>query len=288
MSKIKKHHWFPFFHDAWVIGTLGLTFQQQGIYLRLLLMQFNDGHVDLGKLAKMYPAMTDEQNEDARRILEQYFVSIDDGPQFWNERLQEIMDEQQDKSERRGKQLERARAAKKSSVATSVTKAVTTTATKARKSAKKRTNATSVASTDTQRELELELELDTEPEIEEKKERKGVTKTQRASAKSQTFIDRWNKVADENPGKIAAIRQWTRNRQDTLRDACKDEAFEELWDEAVKKLPIPNRPGFNWQPTFEWTMKLKHLLRIVEGNYGQVEPTQADKMRDRVEGFLND
>lgn len=86
---------FLFYPGDWLGGTMGMTFEQKGCYLELLIMQFNSGK------------FTETQ---AQHILSTCFASVwhsikhkfsTDGSFFWNERLLEEVQKRKDFGESR-------------------------------------------------------------------------------------------------------------------------------------------------------------------------------------------
>lgn len=257
-----KHHWFPFYHDAWVIGTLDLSFQQQGIYLRLLLMQFNDGYVDLNKFLKMYRCLTEQERVDLNLVLKHFFQRCDNfGDAFRNLRLQEVMDEQLSKSERRTRQTAAARASKqkKAKAATEpVTEPVTESVTK--------------------RELELELEL--EPEKEKELSAPALASDEYAI---EDAVQSWNEAAKPHAN-LATVRAITDKRRRAWRIASSKPGFLASWKAGLKKIPVHNHGSFAWQPTFDWTLNEANITKLIEGNY---DAPQANDRKARVSKFIN-
>ncbi|MAI41360.1 MAG: hypothetical protein CMP95_02765 [Gammaproteobacteria bacterium] len=277
MTTNSKHHWFPLYHDAWVIGTLDLTFQQQGLYLRLLLMQFNDGYVDTVKFERIYPAMNEQEQDDYRLVMEYFFEQYGGGgDEFKNLRLEKVMAEQEKKTVKRGQQTKKARAAKKKKLRTG-TDNVTGTVTEPAAN-----NVTEhVTETVTERELELELERELELELEQEKELSAPTVA--SGFAIEIAVQKWNEAAATHKN-LAKVRAITDKRRRAWRTASKKPGFLANWEASLEKLPVHNHGSFSWQPTFDWTLNEANITKLCEGNY---DAPQANDREARITKFIN-
>ena len=288
MGQQKKHHWFPLYSDAWVVGTRVLSYRQQGIYLQLLILQFESSRQAIDRQRAARVLNIDADDADLNEVLREKFSTIhladDDGALtlhcYRNERMKETVEEQAEKSKKRSASLERARKSK---------------ARKAQQEAEgydelhsvtERSNSATLHS-DTGKELELELELELDS-----KERVTLNagKPRRVNKRAKQYMDSWNEVARAHD-QLTAIDTWSRRRQDKFRSLVKamgETRLGETWTRALAQLPIPNRESFKWQPTFDWCMSEANLLKLAEGNYSERKPAKSDneKRIERVNGFL--
>lgn len=269
----KKHHWFPLYHDAWIVGTRHMNYAEQGIYLNLLLLQFERGDLSMDVIDRYLPRAGDWENE-IQEILHDKFTKLPNGT-FRNERMATVTQEQQSKSEKRSRQTAAARASKQKKV-----KAVTDTVTE--------------SVTGRELELELETELEKEKDLELKLDDscanalrlKKVSLPAVASKDGiEVAITRWNKVASVRPG-IAAVRIATEKRRKKWNASVKKPGFLEAWRAALLKLPVANTQTFTWQPTFDWMLSLDNVTKLVEGNYDQANQEAA--RNSRVARFINE
>lgn len=310
MSKAKKHHWFPFYHDAWVIGTRHLSFEQQGIYLNLVLLQFDQGEVDLKRVEALWPHL--HATDLLHGVLDEFFTTTEERNQkedhlrfWWNTRLKEIMEEQAEKTAKRDKQLEQARAARSSpSVAPiPVTNAEPTPVTKP------------VTKPATSKELELDKEIELKLELEQELQIKGecivpallgnirpnrrkkllryvhATVAAGESLTPEEGCFAWNMLAKDNEN-LNRVSKLTDQRAKDWKACCKkDKDFSRYYLLALEKLPIawnPDNPKFTWQPDFEWMIKDPgNVVKLAEGKYDVKKHDKAAEMQDRVEGFIN-
>ena len=70
---------FLFYPNDWVGGTMGMTFEEKGAYMELLMMQFNRGHMTTHMIGQAVGQLWDNVREK--------FVKDDDGL-WYNERLE--------------------------------------------------------------------------------------------------------------------------------------------------------------------------------------------------------
>lgn len=246
-----------------------MSYVEQGIYLNLLLLQFERGDLSMDLIERYMPE-TNVYRETLEQILEDKFTKLANGT-YCNERMATVIQEQQTKSEKRSQQTAAARASKQNK-AKSVTKSGTNTVTKPV----------------TERELELELELEKELEVKKEKERNDA----HANAARSTLlpsvavaVKRWNELAQASPG-MSVVRAITDRRVARWNRAVAKAEFLPAWSDAVKRLPVPNTKTFKWQPSFDWMLSLDNVLKIVEGNYDA--PSDGDTRTKRVRGFLNE
>ena len=74
---------FLFYPNDWVGGTMGMTFEEKGAYMELLMMQFNRGHMTSHMVGQVVGQIWDKINHK--------FIQDDEG-KWYNERLDiEIM-----------------------------------------------------------------------------------------------------------------------------------------------------------------------------------------------------
>lgn len=55
----KRHDWFRFHATDWLLGTVGMTLEQQGMYLRLLAVQWREGSIRLELKEKLDNSSTE-------------------------------------------------------------------------------------------------------------------------------------------------------------------------------------------------------------------------------------
>lgn len=292
---IKKHHWFPFYHDSWVVDTRHLSLEEQGIYLNLLLMQFDKGTVDRELAKKLWPSLSENNSETLYGILDQFFTHDTEATKasgstyrrFWkNKRMTEVMQEQHKKSETRSHQTERARAAKKKRTNT-VTKSVTDTVTEP--VTKPVTKPVTEAVTGRELELEIELELEQELKQELKPKLKALTASQERLASDLPSIvfavQRWNELA-QHEERMATVAKITDRRKKKWEASRSKAGFLSAWLAALEKLPIANTATFKWQPNFDWMLSLDNVVKLSEGCYDAASET--DERNERVSRFINE
>jgi uncharacterized protein YdaU (DUF1376 family) len=71
---------FLFYPNDWIGGTMGMTFEQKGAYMELLMMQFNRGHMSTHMITQVVGHMWDH--------IKDKFVQDEDG-KWYNERLEQ-------------------------------------------------------------------------------------------------------------------------------------------------------------------------------------------------------
>ncbi|MFZ9077493.1 MAG: DUF1376 domain-containing protein [Alphaproteobacteria bacterium] len=278
----RKMHWFPLYTDAYIVGTRALTFRQQGLYVQLLILQFESKSERITLRAACKTLNVPETDEDLTEVLAEKFEQDEDG--YYNERMRQTTEEQKEKSRKRDASLQRARKSKalKAQKYRSSTEELRTD-TECNTSAAQRT-ATGI-------ELELEKELETELEV-TGREICNAGKPRRVNKRAKQFMDSWNEVALSH-NELSRIDTWSRKRQESFRKLTKamgEERLAETWTRALAQLPIPNREAFKWQPTFDWCMKEGNLLKLAEGNYNNEQKqtkTDSEKRSERVSGFLD-
>jgi len=74
---------FLFYPGNWLGGTMGMTFEEKGCYLELLILQFNNGKFTEAQAKHTLSTRFDY----AWATLQHKFIT--DGTYYWNERLQE-------------------------------------------------------------------------------------------------------------------------------------------------------------------------------------------------------
>lgn len=70
---------FLFYPNDWVGGTMGMTFEEKGAYMELLVLQFNRGHMTKHMMAHTAGQVLD-------KIIDKF--KIDDNGLYYNERLE--------------------------------------------------------------------------------------------------------------------------------------------------------------------------------------------------------
>lgn len=73
---------FLFYPNDWIGGTMGMTFEQKGAYMELLMLQFNRGHMTKHMIGHVLGQNSDYLWESVKDKFE-----IDDEGQFFNPRL---------------------------------------------------------------------------------------------------------------------------------------------------------------------------------------------------------
>lgn len=82
------------------------------------------------------------------------------------------------------------------------------------------------------------------------------------AVKPEEVFDYWNRSKA-----TTKARKLTDSRKRAIQLRLRDPDWP--WREAIDLLPIPNRPGFKWQPDIDWLVESdKHAYNIVEGKYG--------------------
>ena len=71
---------FLFYPNDWIGGTMGMTFEEKGAYMELLMMQFNRGHMTTHMIGQTVGQLWDK--------IQDKFVQDDEG-KWYNERLEE-------------------------------------------------------------------------------------------------------------------------------------------------------------------------------------------------------
>ena len=71
---------FLFYPNDWLGGTMGMTFEEKGAYMELLMMQFNRGHMTTHMIGQTVGQLWDN--------IKDKFVQDDEG-RWYNERLEE-------------------------------------------------------------------------------------------------------------------------------------------------------------------------------------------------------
>ncbi len=77
----------------------------------------------------------------------------------------------------------------------------------------------------------------------------------------QDVVDVWNSSSAKSK-----VRTLTDDRKKRIRQRLADPHWP--WRAAIKKLPIPNSPKFEWQPDIDWLIANDtNAVRLVEGTY---------------------
>lgn len=244
-----------------------MSYREQGIYLNLLMLQFERGDLSLDVI-KRYMLRADDWIIEIQEILDDKFTRMPNGT-YRNERMAAVIAEQHVKSKRRAQQTSAARASKNSK-SRSVTKPVTKPVTEA------------VTKPVTGRELELELELELEPEKEKEKELSAPALSSGKYA-IEDAVQEWNAVAKSHEN-LATVRVITDKRRRAWRIASKKPGFLANWKAGVKKIPVHNHGSFAWQPTFDWTLNEANITKLCEGNY---DAPRTNDRETRVSKFIN-
>ena len=71
---------FLFYPNDWIGGTMGMTFEEKGAYMELLMMQFNRGHMTYHMMAHTVGQVLD-------KVLDKF--EKDDNGLYFNKRLEE-------------------------------------------------------------------------------------------------------------------------------------------------------------------------------------------------------
>lgn len=225
-----------------------MNYAEQGIYLNLLLLQFERGDLSMDVIDRYLPKAGDWEIY-IQEILKDKFTKLPNGT-FRNERMATVIQEQQSKSEKRSRQTAAARASKQNKT-NSVTNSVTEPVTK--------------------RELELEKEL--ELELEPKKEldhlpRVSAKRSEPARPTIELAVQLWNDKAIET-GALAQVKRITEARRTKWNRLCEKAGYYNSWCESLHRLPVVNTATFRWQPTFDWTLNETNITKLSEGNYEQ-------------------
>lgn len=69
---------FLFYPNDWIGGTMGMTFEQKGVYIELLMLQFNRGHMTEHMIAQSVGQMFGQVKDKFKK---------DDNGLWYNERL---------------------------------------------------------------------------------------------------------------------------------------------------------------------------------------------------------
>jgi len=80
---------FLFYPNDWLGGTMGMTFEQKGAYMELLMMQFNQGQFTEAQAKQVLSICFDV----AWATIKQKFLT--DGTYYWNRRLREEIEKRQ-------------------------------------------------------------------------------------------------------------------------------------------------------------------------------------------------
>jgi len=80
---------FLFYPGDWLGGTMGMSFEQKGCYLELLMMQFNHGKFTESEVKQVLSVCFDYAWPTLKRKFET------DGTYFWNGRMQEEIEKRQ-------------------------------------------------------------------------------------------------------------------------------------------------------------------------------------------------
>lgn len=96
----RKSPAFSFYPDAWVLGTIGLTFEQQGVYLRMLCYQWAAGPSPLSAYVHACGGMLGASAEHVASICSAIAATKfeRDGDLYFNARLEEERDKQRARS----------------------------------------------------------------------------------------------------------------------------------------------------------------------------------------------
>ena len=91
-KKKAKDPAFLFYPNDWIGGTMGMTFEEKGAYMELLMMQFNRGHMTSHMIGQTVGQLWDKVKDK--------FVQDDNGL-FYNERLEEEKEKRKSYTESR-------------------------------------------------------------------------------------------------------------------------------------------------------------------------------------------
>ena len=91
----RKSPAFSFYPDSWVMGTIAMSFEEQGLYMRMLCFQWSNGPSNALAYANACGLASPEH---INRILSSKFICIDG--KYHNERLEEERSKQTDRSKK--------------------------------------------------------------------------------------------------------------------------------------------------------------------------------------------
>jgi uncharacterized protein YdaU (DUF1376 family) len=80
---------FLFYPNDYIGGTMGMTFEEKGAYIELLMLQFNRGHMD----GHMIGHMTTHMENENVNVIEDKNINID-FEWFWNDYDKKVGDKQ--------------------------------------------------------------------------------------------------------------------------------------------------------------------------------------------------
>jgi uncharacterized protein YdaU (DUF1376 family) len=253
VAKSRKSPAFSFYPDAWVLGTLSMSFEEQGVYLRMLCFQWSHGPSDANAYAN---ACGLAYRSHVERILSSKFERI--GNVFANSRLEEEREKQQQRSDKaRESASERWNAKNKGNAGESHANALPTH-----------------MRTHTETHQERICETDAKPMLSVSVS-DSVSNTDTGSNKDpqtpkgatiavEDFFFRWNRFAEKKP-KVKPCRKLSSNRVAKISARLKASGWLDDFREAVKCLPLP---GDGWQPNLDWLIRNDHnIYLILEGAF---------------------
>jgi len=102
-----------------------------------------------------------------------------------------------------------------------------------------------------------------------------------AGTNPNDVVSEWNARAKQSPT-LKEVRSLTDGRRKKLVTRLSDPSWP--WREAIAKLPLPNRRGSGWQPSFDWLIEnATNAVKVVEGVYdwlGESDERQRSQPRE--------
>tara|TARA_R110000796_G_scaffold57672_2_gene132897 strand:+ start:1053 stop:2039 length:987 start_codon:yes stop_codon:yes gene_type:complete len=107
---------------------------------------------------------------------------------------------------------------------------------------------------------------ETYKERQESKEGKEQLTSCREDDKEKIY-EEWNRRAKANT-RMPIARSFSKGRKIKIALRLKDSNWHPAFTQALTKLPIANRPGFDWQPDIDWMIANdENVFKVLEGKY---------------------
>lgn len=231
---------FLFYPGDWLGGTLGMTFEEKGAYLELLMLQFNRGHMTSHMIGQTVGQLW-------VKIKDKFL--IDDEGLFYNKRLEEEVEKRRNYV-----------ASRKNNI----------------KGINQYSNKEGHTSSHTSSHMEGHTtgRMENEDEDEDISKNKGSEEGKKEDRIPYSKIqDLWNNTVKSLP-KIERLTDGRKREIKTKYSEGGYELFERVFQKVEASMWLTGRTKEQWRGcSFDWVMKIANWTKIIEGNYDDKRPT---------------
>jgi uncharacterized protein YdaU (DUF1376 family) len=226
---------FLFYPNDWLGGTLGMTFEEKGAYLELLMLQFNRGHMTGHMIGQIVGQLWDKISCK---------FEMDEQGLFYNKRLEEEVERRSNYVESRKNNM-----SGKNQYSN--------------KSGHMTTHTTSHMDGHTTGRMENENENEN---IDDNGDEIKLKSNPKKTVPYQAVADLWNDTAKS----LKSITRLSEGRKRLIKSRYAEgglELIEEAFEKVNKSDYLNGRTGNSWQATFDWVLKAENWVKVLDGNY---------------------